>query len=218
VTLLIVLIVAVGIVLGLSRSRHNASASNLSSNPPSSGQSWANICAHQTSSGNSWTYTDGNGNSSHVKICGYTVTGEDPSGNSAPAGAEYINIVLEANDDQSDRGTDVEDNNALIALSSTTCDYSNEGAWDGDYQPSSSACIEVSGSFYDLTPTGGVVLDNSPSVQPGQHNLYVLPAMVPTQWVTSGSLQLVTTNNAGQEVEVSGFGAGQQSMPVSSSP
>lgn len=96
--------------------------------------------------------TDSNGNSASVSACGFTLTGEDAQQDNAEAGDVFLNLVVEARDNESDRGVGVASmfNGAFVAPVGASCgDVYMIG--QNDCYPIGPGTIGVWASFYDLT-------------------------------------------------------------------
>ena len=147
---------------------------------------WFNICSSQAFTNNGWVSTDGLGNKSEVGVCGYSVTGEDAAGDSAPAGFFFVNIVFVAGDLQTDRGAGVSDAGIYITRSGDSCSANGDYYWSPNLDTPPPACLDLSDSFYDLSETGASAPDSSPEVQPGPGSMYFVSTLVPADWVQNG--------------------------------
>lgn len=143
-------------------------------------------CANEAASLSSIVWTDSNGNKATGTFCGYTVTGEDAAGNSAPAGESYDNIVISLSDNQSDRAANLEENTVLdldleLGGASSCSAPANTGSPAGCYPFYSNAGDVAPESLWSYSETGGIAAINGPLViQPGSPQLFFVSVLAPT--------------------------------------
>lgn len=202
-----------GVLLSACSSVHPATSSTTTSQNETTANStaaqrWNTLCLPEESErNNGWESTDSEGNNANVNVCGYTLTGEDSQGSSAPAGDLFLNLVLQATSAQTDRGAGVGDN-VFVAPPGVTCPYY--------YTPN---CTHLNTQFYDLTDTGGAAPDPSPSVQPNVEKLFMVSTVVPADVVQKGQFVLTFSSTNGKPA-TSTLGKGNQSTtaPIFQSP
>jgi hypothetical protein len=152
------------------------------------------------------TFTDMSGNKATGSFCGYTVTGEDAAGNSAPAGYSFDNVVIYLTDNQSDRTASLTHFtwSLYLEFNVTSCAFLG---------PTSAAagCSSFTGSnnegLWMYSETGAIALEGDPVViQPGPGQLFFVSVAVPTASTNSTGVYCVTGNNS--DGSASGFTTG----------
>jgi hypothetical protein len=157
--------------------------------------------------------TDAEGNKADLAVCGYTLSGEDVSGDSAPSGEEYLNLLVAGFDEQSDRAAAFSMPIVYLAPAGENCAVIGDGYHQEDAESSGdmaaalappSDCILINRSLYSISPGQAPAAVPNPEAQPDLSNpgfeMFFSSTLVPASFDGSETLHVIkATINPGPQ-------------------